>query len=248
VKQALLSCLLGGDMTPLAQECKIDENLLPRLRAFCFPGGEKAARGVRAIRITESGEFRSEPNARWVPFTAKQEIDATASRYRWDARFQAGAGFFGVMDSYEAGHGSLVIRPAEGVPERRMLGPEFDRGEIQRYLVSLVFCPPMLLNHPSLEWTALGPLTLRVRDLGDWTDATVDLDLTDQGCPLAFRAKRPRTLGNRAVLTPWFVSGSEFQEWEGLRVPSRTAASWLLPEACFEYYRAEIVSFLAVRD
>ena len=38
--------------------------LLARLRAFCFPGGEDAARGVRAIRDTQKGEMCAAPGAR----------------------------------------------------------------------------------------------------------------------------------------------------------------------------------------
>ena len=33
------------------------QQLLARLHSFCFPGGEDAARGVRAVRTTQSGIF-----------------------------------------------------------------------------------------------------------------------------------------------------------------------------------------------
>jgi hypothetical protein len=66
---------------------------------------------------------------------------------------------------------------------------------MQRYLASAIFCPPMLLNHPTLEWNAIGPFTLRLRDRQDATGATVDLDLSDEGRPLVCRANRPRLVG-----------------------------------------------------
>ena len=79
----------------------------------------------------------------------------------------------------------------------------------------------ILLNHSSLECTAVGSLTFRVRDRGDPTGATIDIDIDEDGRPLGCRADRPRAVGKKAAPTPWFGTGSEFHECEGLRVPTR---------------------------
>jgi hypothetical protein len=51
------------------------------------------------------------------------------------------------------------------VPVKKLVGPEVDRGELGRYLASIVLCRSILLNHEALGWNVLGPLTLRVHDL-----------------------------------------------------------------------------------
>jgi len=222
--------------------------LLARLRSFCFPGGEEAARRVGAVRTAEKGEMRMSPQARWIPFTAEQFTDARRSSFRWNARLDPGKiASPVVIDAYEEGRGRLVVKLGGVLPVRKVTGPDADKGELQRYLSSIAFCPPILLNHPSLNWTAVGPLTLRVRDREDPTGATVDIDLDDDGRPLGCRADRPRMVGKKTVLTPWSATCSEFHEWEGLRVPTRLGASWQLPEGPFVYFRAEITSFFAVR-
>lgn len=58
--------------------------LVSRLCSFCFPGSENGSR-VRAIRTTQQGEIRSTPEARWMPLTAEEVIDATRSHFRWEA-------------------------------------------------------------------------------------------------------------------------------------------------------------------
>jgi len=161
----------------LAEEFRSKQDLLARLRAFCFPGGEEAARRVRAIKVTEQGELRSAPNARWVSFTSEQEVEARSSRFHWDARFRGGLGFFTVTDAYEDGHGYVEVKAGRVIPVKKMAGPEFDQGELQRYLASVGLCPAMLVNHVSLEWMTAGLLTLRVRDSKGPAGATVDLEM-----------------------------------------------------------------------
>ncbi|MGA8866443.1 MAG: DUF6544 family protein [Candidatus Sulfotelmatobacter sp.] len=222
--------------------------LLARLRAFCFPGGEDAARGVLSVCTTQIGEMRMSPGARWIPFISEETIDATRSSFRWEARLDPGKlGRPTVIDAYEEGHGRLVVKLGGVLPVKKITGPQADRGELQRYLASLVFCPPMLVNHPSLDWAAVGPHTLRLRERDDPTGATVDLEINEQGRPLVCRADRPRISRKEAVLTPWSGTCTEFREWEGLRIPSRLEVAWHLPEEAFTYFRAEITSFAALR-
>ena len=188
------------------------------------------------------------PQARWVPFTAKQFVDGTRSSFRWDARLNPTKIVSSVVtDAYEEGHGRLVVNLGGVLPVLNITGPEADQGELQRYFSSLLLCPPLLLNHPSLDWAVVGPSTLRVRDCQDPTGAIVDFDLREDGRPLTCRADRPRRVGKKAVLTPWSGAAREFQEWEGLRVASQLEVAWHLPEGPFVCYRSEVTSFVAVR-
>ena len=225
-----------------------EASLLARLRQFCFPGGEELARSVIGVRITEQGEMRMSPEARWIPFTAEEIIEARRSNFRWQARLSSSRLTpVTVTDAYENGHGYLTVKAAGLIPLKRITGPDADKGELQRYLASTMFCPPALLNHPSLEWNAVGPLSLRVRDRNDSTGATVDMEITPEGRPVICRAERPRLAGKESVLTPWWGSYLEFREWEGLRVASRLEVSWQLPEGPFTYFRSEITSLSVLR-
>lgn len=223
------------------------QTLLARLCAFCFPCGEEPARLIRGVKTTEAGQMRMSPGARWIPFAAEQVVDSTRSCFRWEARLDPGkVTSVTVTDAYEEGHGRLTVKVGGVIPVRRMTGPDLDKGELQRYLASIVFCPPILLNHPTLEYDAVGPLTLRIRDRRDPTRASIDLDISDDGRPLICRADRPRMVGKQALMTPWSATGGEFQVWEGLRLPNRLEVTWHLPEGDFSYYRGEITSLITI--
>jgi hypothetical protein len=220
------------------------QTLLASLKVFCFPGGQDAARQVRGVKITQRGEMCLNPGARWMPFTAEQQIDATQSSFCWEARF--GGRWFRplvVTDAYQQAHGRLAVKLGGLIPIKKFVGPDVDKGEIQRYLSEILMCPSILLNHPSLEFTAPGNHTLRVRDLKDPMGATVDFEIDAEGHPVACRAERPRLVGKDAIPTPWSGICTEFQDSEGLRVARRVEARWHLPEATFTYFRCEVTSF-----
>jgi len=222
--------------------------LLDTLRAFCLPGGEASARGVRVIRTAQRGEMRSAPTASWIPFVAEETFEATRSGFRWDARLRPGSlRMIMVTDGYEHEHGWATIKLGGVIPLASASGPDFDKGELQRYLASIVCCPPSLLNHPSLEWLEVGPRTLRVRDRLDPTGASVDLEIEPGGRPLGVHAERPRAVGKRSVPTPWSGEYHEPRQWDGLRVPTRVEAAWHLPDGPFTYFRSEVTSLEIVR-
>jgi uncharacterized protein DUF6544 len=221
-----------------------------RLRAFALPGGETALHGVRGVKLILRGEIRSSPTARWMRFTAEQTIEATRSAFRWDARLHVGpfhAVALAVTDAYESGHGWMVVRAGGVLRLARSEGPDVDKGELQRYLAEIVACPPALALHPSLEWTEIGPSTLRVKDRAEDAGVVVDFEIGSDGRPLSCRADRPRAVGKQAVVTPWSGTFAEPREWEGLRVPTRLEAAWHLEDGPFTYVREETTSLTVQR-
>ncbi len=209
---------------------------LALLRDFLLPGGERTARQVRGVRTRERGEIRLAPEARWMPFTAEERIEAYRSSFRWEGRFR---GVLMVTDAYEGGHGLLAMRVG-GFPVKKTAGPEMDRGELQRYLASIGLCPPALYNHLSLEWSEPRPHTLGVRDREGPKDASIELDLDSEGRPLRCRAVRPRRIGKQAVPAPWRADFQEFRDWEGMRAVSRFEVFWDLADGRFSYFRVEV--------
>jgi len=234
-------------MTPTATHEPVSTTvLMSALKAYCFPGGESAARAIRGIRAVQRGEIRSSPEARWNAFVANEFVDAMTTGFRWEARLGTGVLSVAVTDAYEAGHGRLVV--AKGPLQlKKLTGPDVDAGELQRYLGYVGYCPPMVLNNASLEFAAVGERTLKLRDRRDTTGASVEIDLGEDGHPVLIRAMRPMTVGKRVIPTAWSATGSDPQEWEGLRVWRHMEATWHVPAGPFTYVRIDLTSFAAVR-
>lgn len=230
-------------MNPSGDHARETQALLASLKTFCVPAGDAMARRIRGVKLTQRGEFRMSPGGKWTPFTADEWIDATRSAFCWDARFGGGRlGSYMVTDAYGGGRGRLTIKLGGFLPVKRLVGPEFDRGELQRYLGEIIMCPTILLNHSSLEFVAVAECTLRVRDSKGPAGATVDILLDESGCPSAVRADRPRAVGIQTVLTPWSGICLEFQKREGFRGVRRFEVRWDLPKGLFTYMRGEVTS------
>jgi hypothetical protein len=222
-------------------------SLIGLIKSFSFSGGDAAARGVRAIQTTQRGEIRSAPEARWVAFTAEETVNASTSSFRWDARLGTGLTAVRVIDAYESGQGRLVVKKGP-LKLKEFAGPEFDRGELQRYLAYLNYCPPMIENNSSLQFEPLGPSTLRVSDKSEKTGASVDLEIDGTGRVIVARAIRPMALGSRIAMMPWSATTNDFREWEGLRIPFSMEAAWALPAGVFTYIRIALTSVAVIRN
>jgi hypothetical protein len=229
---------------PLALWSQVIMSLVERIKAFSLPAGEPAAGGVRGIKTTQRGELRSGPNARWVAFAAEEYIDAMQSGFCWNAQLGTGLKSVNVIDAYENGQGRLVVKKG---PLTELKGAEVDKGELQRYLAYLNYCPPMIVNNPDLVMMSVGPRTLRISDKSDQTGASVDLEVEDTGRISVARAIRPATLGRKIVMTPWSATASDFKECQGFRVPYVLEAAWEPPEGAFIYIRIELTSVTVSR-
>ena len=177
---------------------------------------------------------------------ASEFVDATKTRFCWEARLGTGVFAVTVTDAYEEGEGRLVLKKGP-LQLKKLTGPDVDQGELQRYLGYVGYCPPMMLNNPSLDFAAVGERTLKVRDRHDQTGTSVEMQLGEDGRPLLIRAVRPMIVGKRVIPTAWSATGSDPQEWEGLRVWRHMEAAWHLAEGPFTYIRIDLTSFSVVR-
>ena len=57
---------------------------------FVFPRGENAASRIARVSLTENGKTRRSPDARRIPLTPEETIEARQSGSAWQAHFGTG--------------------------------------------------------------------------------------------------------------------------------------------------------------
>ena len=154
-------------MSPTAtQESVSTVAVMAALKAYCFPGGESAARNIRGIRAVQRGEIRSSPEARWNTFVANEFVDATKTRVLLGGPLALGVFSRAGHRRLRGGEGRLVVEKGP-LQLKKLTGPDVDRGRVATLPGYVGYCPPMVLNNPSLEFAVVGDRTLKVRDRHD---------------------------------------------------------------------------------
>lgn len=190
--------------------------------------------------LEQQGAMRLAPDKSWMPFTAEQRIDADQTGFVWHARMKMAPMLTCVVDdAFEDGHGRLDAKVLGVVPVAHARGVEVDRGEAQRYLAELVWCPGAWIHNPELRYRELPDGGVRV-----WTgDETtyVNLAFDDVGDVVGV-STTTRVRGDLGVAQGWEGRFFEYRDFGELRAPSRGEVGWRTDDGLYLYWRGEITA------
>lgn len=202
-----------------------------------LPGASDEARGTL---IHQTGTMRLAPERDWFPFTAEQTLEATHTEFVWHARFKMAPLLTGVVeDAFEDGHGRLDAKIWGVIPLAHGRGLDIDRGEAQRYLSELVWCPTAFLHNPQLNFETTGPRTVRVWVFDERTH--VDLQFDAHGDVEAAHTTT-RSRGDHSQPQPWRGRFSAYRDFDGIRAPAHAEVCWEAPEGEFTYWRGDVTA------
>jgi hypothetical protein len=215
------------------------EALVERVRQFAMPRGRVEC---RATWLRQRGEMRLAPGRPWLPFEAEQWFRGPGIDFRWKARFRmAPLVRAEVVDSFEHGVGELTARLFGLIPVARARGPETDTGEALRGLAELPWRPFAFGEAVGVAFQEVSRDRLRATFDDGRTRAMVEFQVDDDGRVLGATAPhRPRLVGKKVVETAWSGTFGEYQEFEGVRVPTTAEVTWHLAEGPFCYWRGRV--------
>lgn len=195
------------------------------------------------VYLRQHGEIRLGADSPWKSLEAEQVIRIPEPGFVWLARMKM-AGFVkaDILDAYSDGDGFLEARLFGSFPMARAAGPEISRGELMRYLAELAWAPQAMLYNRHLSWREIDANTVEVSAASRGSPVRVRLSFADGDLIGVAADDRPRLVDNFAIRTPWCGRFFDYREIGGWRIPSRAIATWVLPEAPFDYFRGEIVA------
>lgn len=196
---------------------------------------------VQTIRLRQQGAMRPNPNGKWMPAVAEQYYTVYPPAFLWYARVQAAPLMrMTGRDEFKDGHGHMHIKLFGLYSLFNERGAEIDQGTMMRYLSEIIWFPTAWLSD-YITWEAVDDH--RAKATMHYAGKTVTglLTFSDEGRFLRFEAPRYRSNPDKtSTLRTWVATSSADSDFEGLRISSESAVTWLLPEGEHTYFKARV--------
>lgn len=195
-----------------------------------------SSRDATGVLFHQRGTIRMGADRPWLPFSAEQTIDATCVGFVWHARFRMAPLVTGVVeDAFEDGKGRLDAKIWGLIPVAHARGIDVDRGEAERYLAELPWCPTALLHNPDLRFEQVDDRTVKVWafDRETYVDLRFDAEGDIVGARTTTRVRDETTM-------PWEGRFWDYRDFGGVRAPARGEVWWEEPGGPMVYWKGEL--------
>jgi hypothetical protein len=216
--------------------------LPPLLERYVERAIDQVSPEAAGTLLHQEGHMRLGPDRDWMPFSAEQTIEAKRTGFVWHARFRMAPLVTGVVeDAFEEGHGRLDAKLWGLIPVAHGRGPEVDRGEAERYLSELVWCPMAIRDNPELHFESRGNNCVRawVYDEETYVDLFFDGDGDISGARTLTRSRGDER-------QPWEGRFAEYRQFGPIRAPAYGEVWWEAPDGDFLYWKGRVTE-LALR-
>ena len=193
------------------------------------------------VAMSQTGTLES--GDRWLEFRSEATYRPNPLAFEWRARLKVMLGMWVIATDGHAhgdGWGGAKLWGLKSIGAKS--GPEVHATQLIRNIAELVWLPDIALADPSLRWSG-GTDGFEIRADAADREVLVRFDVDEAGDVIrAHSPARPYDVPEGFEDAPWRYDLSEHREIDGVRVPSRVAATYLLPEEPWEYLRAQVTS------
>jgi hypothetical protein len=198
---------------------------------------------VVSVRLRQTGEMRTKPTGKWMPFRASQYFDLSNPAFVWVTSVDA-LPFVSLngRDKLVHGEGTMTIKLASifNVVDEHP-NEKLNSGTMLRFLGEMCWFPSAALNN-YIQWKQLDATSALATFTIDGSSVSGIFTFTETGRLLSFEADRYYGSGETATLKKWYIEPLELKSFEGYKVPSKCEVTWKLDEGEFNWLTLEITA------
>ncbi|TVP82582.1 MAG: hypothetical protein EA344_11475 [Alkalicoccus sp.] len=192
---------------------------------------------IHTAAVKQEGFMRLKPDQeKSFPAEAEQFITTDYPSFIWNVKMKMQPGFaVAGRDWYRFGQGEMLIKAASVFPIVTVRNnKKTNQSTLQRFLLEMAWYPSAALS-PFVSWETVDEKTAKavMSYCGSTGEGT--FHFSEDGDLVRLSAYRFRDKEDEEP-TEWMAEAFEHMEVDGIRMPSRIAVSWMLPEGKFTWY------------
>jgi len=199
---------------------------------------------IVSVRLEQKGEMKTEPDGKWMPFTAIQYFNVENPAFVWTTEVNlipmvnmAG------RDKLIDGKGEMLIKLANVIPVVDEGNNEkINSGAMLRYMAEMVWFPSAALND-YIEWEVIDANS--VKGTFTWNGKSVSgiYTFSEEGSFKSFQADRYYGGKKESKIEKWEIIASDYKEFNGIKIPNNCSVIWKLKDGDFNWLNLEITSW-----
>ncbi|MFB3162402.1 DUF6544 family protein [Neobacillus sp. 179-J 1A1 HS] len=195
---------------------------------------------IKTVRLKQEGKMRIKQNGPWMPSKAEQYFTVEEPGFVWiaDVKMAPLVDLSG-MDTFNAGKGKMKIKLLSLFPVVDSEGPEMDSSTMMRYLAEIMWFPTAALS-PYLKWEKIDRNSAKATMELEGLSVSGVFHFNEKGDILQFVGKRYKEVNGKYILSDWGGINKEFKEFDGIRIPSKSAVTWFEEDGEFNWFELEI--------
>lgn len=195
---------------------------------------------IRTVRLKQKGIMKTKPDGPWMPVEAEQYFAIDKPGFIWKAKVKlAPLVYFTGKDKYYEGKGKMLIKVLSLFPVVNSQGKEIDQGTLLRYLAEMPWFPTAALSE-YIKWEEIDSRSARATMSYKGVTASGVFRFNEQWDLIDFTARRYMETNGKFVLEDWAGLTTEYQEFNGIRISSKTNVIWKLKTGDFNWFKCEI--------
>lgn len=217
-------------------------HLPPIIQKWLNTSGAMGKEMIHSVRLKQKGQIRGKPEQEnWYAALAEQYFTTDSPAFIWKVNVDMmPLVFFTGRDKFSDGKGSMIIKILSLFNVVNISDNEkINQGTLQRYLGETIWFPTAAVS-PFITWEEIDSLSARATMNFKGTTGSALFYFNENGDCIKFSAMRFMNIENDSQPKEWIITLSNYEEFNGIKIPVKGEATWKLEDGDFTWYKLKI--------
>lgn len=197
---------------------------------------------IRTVELKHGGYFRTKPDGEWWPIEGEEYFQTPQPAYLWIGNVSPNPVIWlKARDKYLYGRGEVWVRLYSAFTVSKAKGKKVSRSALIRFAGEMPWFPTAFVAHPYVRWEPIDNHSARAIISDQGHEISVIYYFNENNEIERFFTHDRFYEGEKRDYTGYY---SNYQEINGIRIPTEVEVEWNLPETNFSYARFALTGII----